>query len=61
MTSNTSRTHTREVIARTSRAAVAAHDADLRAAIDGVKWERRGFLRALTRRRHENPQARSAA
>jgi hypothetical protein len=45
----------REVLARTSRAAVAAHEADLRAAMDGVEWERRGFLRALTCRRRENP------
>jgi hypothetical protein len=44
---------TREVLARTSRAAVTAHEADLRTAMDGVEWERRGFLRALTRRRRE--------
>jgi hypothetical protein len=61
MNSNDSLAHTREVLDRTSRAAVAAHDADLRAAIDGVKWERRGFLRVLTRRRRESPPARRAA
>jgi hypothetical protein len=61
MTTKDSLAHTREVMARTSRAAVAAHDADLRAAIDGVKWERHGFLRALTRRRRESPHAPSAA
>jgi hypothetical protein len=55
MTSNDSLARTREVLARTSRAAVAAHEADRRAAMDGVEWERRGFLRALTRRRRENP------
>jgi hypothetical protein len=61
MTSNDSLAHTREVMARTSRASVAAHEADLRAAVDKVQWERRGFLRVLTRRRRVDPHARSAA
>jgi hypothetical protein len=55
MVSNDALAHTREVLTRTSRAAVAAHEADLRAAMDGVEWERRGFLRALRRRRREDP------
>jgi hypothetical protein len=55
MTSNDSLAHTREVMERTSRAAVTAHEADVQAAMDGVEWERRGFLRALTRRRRESP------
>jgi hypothetical protein len=50
----------REVMARTSRAARAAHEAELRAAMDEVEWERRGFLRALTRRRREEPPRRAA-
>jgi hypothetical protein len=53
-------TRTREVLARTSRARQTAHDADLRAAINGVEWERRGFLRTLTRRRRRENQPRSA-
>jgi hypothetical protein len=52
--------HTREVLARTSRAAEAAHDADRRAAMNGVEWERRGFLRALTRRRRADPPRKAA-
>jgi hypothetical protein len=59
MTSNdVSIARTREVLARTSRAAIAAHEADLEAAVDGVEWERRGFLRALKRRRREGSPAR---
>lgn len=60
MTSNDSLARTRKVMARTSRAAVAAHEADLRAAMDGVEWERRGFLRVLTRGRPER-RSRNAA
>jgi hypothetical protein len=60
MTNENSHERTREVLARTSRAAVVAHDAELRAAVDGVEWERRGFLRALTRRRREDPPRKAA-
>lgn len=60
MNSAYSPARTRDSLTRTSRAAVTAHEADLRAAMDGVEWERRGFLRALTRRRRENPPRNAA-
>ncbi|MEA2412708.1 MAG: hypothetical protein QOC77_3269 [Thermoleophilaceae bacterium] len=60
MTNDYSHQRTHEVLARTSRAAVMAHDANLRAAVDGVEWERRGLLRALTRRRREDPPRKAA-
>jgi hypothetical protein len=55
MTHSNSLARTREILARTSRATAMAHEANLRKAMDGVEWERRGFLRTLTRRPREAP------
>ncbi|MEA2426860.1 MAG: hypothetical protein QOF37_488 [Thermoleophilaceae bacterium] len=60
MTNSNSQTRTREVLAKTSRAGQMAHGAHLRAAMNGVEWERRGFLGALTRRRRENSPPKAA-
>jgi hypothetical protein len=38
-----------EMMESTRQASAAAHDVFLRAAIEGARWERRGFLGRLTR------------
>jgi hypothetical protein len=47
----------RKILAETSRAAAAAHDAHLRDALDESKWERRGVLRTLSRRQRSDDRA----
>jgi phenylpropionate dioxygenase-like ring-hydroxylating dioxygenase large terminal subunit len=41
---------TREQLDATTRVVAAAHNADLREALESVQWERRGPLRRLVRR-----------
>jgi hypothetical protein len=40
-----------DLLAATDRALAAAHDAHVREAMREVRWERRGLLRRLVRRR----------
>jgi hypothetical protein len=48
---------TREQLETTALTVVAAHTAQLRDALDGVQWKRRGFLQRLT----QDPAAADAA
>jgi hypothetical protein len=50
-TQSTSPTVHRDLLQATDRALAAAHDAHLREATREVRWERRGLLRRLVRRR----------